>query len=451
MRTSKIDTSSEVESAQIALDYVMKHGAQSARITLNKGIQSSFSALDGNLENLQSTNDRSLYIQIVTSDRYGAYSTNRLQKNELEKFLKDALQTNNYLSADKCRKLPPKELCWNGEGEDLEQYDPFVMEMDPSKKKEIAFEVMEQIYGKNKKVISVNTEYGDMLDYQYMIDSQGFEGDSLQSNFTVSAECSLKGRTNARSEGWWYESALHYKNFKYDQCGKMALQRALDSLNPKKIAGGKFSMVVDNTCSSRLVSPIFSALNGTNIQQKNSFLANKLGKKIFSKKFILKDTPHVKGLSGSRYWDGDGLATKNLDIIDRGRINSFFINTYTANKMGIAPTVESPSVPRFSLEEFPAKYRNLSAKDMIKLLDKGIFVTGFNGGNCNGATGDYSYGIQGFYFEKGEILFPIKEMNISGNIVKLWKNIALIGNDARECSRWMIPSLAFTDIDFTGL
>ena len=97
------------------------------------------------------------------------------------------------------------------------------------------------------------------------------------------------------------------------------------------------------------------------------------------------------------------------------------------------------------------KPNNSPAKSIIKILDKGIFVTGFNGGNCNGATGDFSYGIQGFYFENGEILFPIKEMNISGNILKLWKNIALIGTDARTCSRWMIPSLAFTDVDFTGI
>lgn len=451
MITTKIDNRFEIESARYALDFVGRHGAQAARVTVNKGIQSSFSTLNGDLENLQSTNDRSLYIQLVTNDRYGAYSTNRFEKNELEKFLKDALETNKYLSADECRKLPAKELCWDGVGEDLEQYDPYVAEMDPAKKKEIAFEVMEQAYGKSKKIVSVGSEYGDMLDYQYMADSQGFEGDSLQSNFTVSVECSLKGRTNARSEGWWWESSLHFKDFDYANCGKNALNRAMASLNPKKIQSGKFTMVVENTCSSRLVSPIFSALNGTNIQQKNSFLANKLGKKIFPKKLSLIDTPHIKGLSGSRYWDGDGLATKNRAIIDKGHISTFFINTYTANKMGMQSTVESPSVPKFNLEDFPAKYRNLDAKSIIKILDKGIFVTGFNGGNCNGATGDFSYGIQGFYFENGEILFPIKEMNISGNILKLWKNIALIGNDARTCSRWMIPSLAFTDVDFTGI
>ncbi len=451
MRTNKIDNSFEVEAAQRALDTVMRLGAQACRITMNYGIQNSFSALDGNLENLQNANDRNLYIQIISNDRYGAYSTNRLNKEELEIFIKQAMQTNAYLTPDSFRTLPPKDLCWSGEGADLEQYDPYILTMDPQRKKEIAFEVMEEVYGKNKKIVSVNTEYGDMLEYQYMIDSQGFEGDSLQSNFTVSAECSVKGRGNARSEGWWYESSLDYKDFTFAGCGTKALERAVGKLNPKEHAGGKLNMVVDNISASRLVSPIFQALNGSNIQQRNSFLLNKEGEKVFSEKMTITDNPHWVGMSGSRYFDGDGLATRPMDIIRNGRVETYFINTYSANKMGVAPTVESASVPHFSLEEFEPQYRNLNHTDMIKILGKGILVTGFNGGNCNGLTGDYSYGIEGFYFENGEILFPVREMNISGNIVSLWQNLALVGNDARNCSRWLVPSLAFENVDFTGI
>lgn len=451
MRTDKIDNSFEIEAAQRALDTVMKLGAQACRITMNYGIQNSFSALDGNLENLQNANDRNLYIQIISNDRYGAYSTNRLNKEELKTFIKQAMQTNGYLTPDSCRTLPPQELCWKGEGEDLQQYDPYILQMDPQRKKEIAFEVMEEIYGTNKKIVSVNTEYGDMLEYQYMIDSQGFEGDSLQSNFTVSAECSVKGRGKARSEGWWYESSLHYKDFTFAGCGMKALERALGKLNPKEHAGGKMNMIVDNMSASRLVSPIFQALNGSNIQQRNSFLLNKQGEKVFSEKMTLVDNPHWVGMSGSRYFDGDGLATRPMDIIRNGRVETYFINTYSANKMEIAPTVESASVPYFSLEEFSPEYRNLNYTDMVKVMGTGILVTGFNGGNCNGLTGDFSYGIEGFYFENGEILFPVREMNISGNIVSLWQNLALVGNDARTCSRWLIPSLAFENVDFTGI
>ncbi len=451
MRTNKIDNKFEVESAQMALDMVMKQGAQACRITMNFGIQNSFSALDGKLENLQNANDRNLYIQIISNGRYGAYSTNRLNKEELEKFISQAMHTTSYLTPDECRTLPPKEICWFGNEDALEQYDPYIMEMPPQRKKEIAFEVMEEIYGKNKKIVSVNTEYGDMLEYQYMIDSQGFEGDTLQSNFTVSAECSVKGRGNARSEGWWYESALHYNKFNPAGCGTTALKRALDKLNPKDMEGGCMNMIVDNTCSSRVISPIFQALNGSNIQQQNSFLLNKKGEKVFSEKFTLKDNPHWRGMSGSRYFDGDGIATRPMDIIRNGVVQTYFINTYSANKMGCAPTVESASVPHFSLDEFPEEMRNLTHTEMMKIMDKGILVTGFNGGNCNGLTGDFSYGIEGFYFEGGEILFPVREMNISGNIVSLWRNLAMVGNDARTCSRWLIPSLAFENVEFTGI
>ena len=451
MKTGKIDNSFEVDAAQSALEMVMAQGAQACRITMNFGIQNSFSALDGKLENLQNANDRNLYIQIISNNKYGAYSTNRLNKDELQKFITEAIKTNSYLTPDGCRTLPPKEICWFGQEDNLNQYDPYIMEMPPERKREIAFEVMEEIYGKNKKIVSVNTEYGDMLEYQYMIDSQGFEGDNLQSNFTVSAECSVKGRGNARSEGWWYESALHYKDFNHKGCGLTALEKTLAKLNPKEKEGGKFNMIVDNTCSSRLISPIFQALNGSNIQQRNSFLMDKQGEKVFSEKFTLLDNPHWAAMSGSRYFDGDGIATKPMDIIRNGKVETYFINTYSANKMGIAPTVESASVPHFCMDEFPQELRNLSHTDMVKLMGKGILVTGFNGGNCNGLTGDFSYGIEGFWFEGGEILFPVREMNISGNIISLWRNLAMVGNDARKCSRWLIPSLAFENVDFTGI
>ncbi|MEG0518604.1 MAG: TldD/PmbA family protein [Bacteroidales bacterium] len=451
MITTKIDNKKELEIARQALDMVHKHGAQAGRISLNIGIQNSFSVLEEKLDRLQSANDRSLYIQIFVNGRYGAYSTNRLENRELSSFIKQAIEATKLLAPDTCRTLPSKELCYFGEGGDLEQFDPYILTMNPADKKAFAFEAAAEIYGSNKKLVSVSSEYGDVLDYQYMVDSQGFEGDSLQSSFTISVECSVKGRGDARPDGWWYECEMLYKNFSPKGCGKEALKRALGKLNPKKIESARMPMVVDRNCSSRLISPIISALSGSNIQQKNSFLIDSLGKKLFSDKMTFIDTPHQYGMTGSRYFDGDGLSTRPLTIIDKGVVNTYFINTYSANKMGIAPTIEGPSVPGFSLEDFPKEYRELTGEKMIPLIGRGIFVTGFNGGNCNIGTGDFSYGIEGFYFENGKILFPIKEMNITGNIIPLWTNLVFAGNDARHCTRWQIPALAFDSVDFTGL
>lgn len=451
MITDKIDHKNEIEIAREALDMAHRHGAQGGRISLNIGIQNSFSVLENKLDRLQSANDRSLYIQLFVDGRYGAYSTNRLEKKELDTFIKEAITATRLLAPDLCRQLPAKEVCYFGEGKDLGQFDPYILAMNPADKKDFAFKAAEEIFGTNKKLVSVNSEYGDVLDYQYMVDSNGFEGDSLQSSFTISVECSVKGGGDARPEGWWYESEMQFKNFSPQGCGKRALKRALDKLGPKKIESARMGMIVDRNCASRIISPVLNALNGANIHQKNSFLMDKLGKKVFPDKMVLIDTPHVYGMPGSRYFDGEGVATHPLTIVDKGVINTYFIDTYSANKMGTQPTVESPSIPRFNLDVFPVEYRDLSGEKMIPLMGRGIFITGFNGGNCNGGTGDFSYGVEGFYFENGEILFPVKEMNITGNIISLWHNLVFVGNDARHSTRWQIPALAFEGVDFTGL
>lgn len=441
----------ETEMARKALQAALKAGASQARISLNIGVQNSFSVLENRLDRLQMANDRSLYIQLFVNGRYGAYSTNRLEETEVEKFIRNAVSAVKRLSPDSCHTLPPSELYFKGPGKDLGQFDPYILEMDPAKKKELAFAAFEEIAGKDHRIISVDSEYGDTLEYQYMIDSQGFEGDSLQSGFTLSVECSVKGKGDARPEGWWYESSLTYADFHPAGCGRTALGRASAKLDPVKIASGKYNAIVENTCSSRLFAPIITALNGANIQQQNSFLAGTLGKKVFPEKLTVTDTPHVYGMAGSRYFDGEGIATRPMNIIEQGTINTYFLPTYYANKMETAPTVEGPSVPRITAGSPDESSAGPTLEQMIRQMNDGILITGFNGGNCNGTTGDFSYGIEGFRIENGEIRFPVKEMNITGNIVSLWNNLSLAGNDPRKCSRWQIPSLAFGEVDFSGL
>ena len=87
-----------------------------------------------------------------------------------------------------------------------------------------------------------------------------------------------------------------------------------------------------------------------------------------------------------------------------------------------------------------------SAESMIASCGHGLFVTGFNGGNCNGATGDFSYGIEGFVIENGELTAPFSEMIVTGNMLTLWKNLSKMGNDAPEFMAWSLPTMQFEDV-----
>ena len=226
--------------------------------------------------------------------------------------------------------------------------------------------------------------------------------------------------------------------------GTKALERVLRKIGQKKTKSGKYQMVVDNMNSAQLLSPILSALYGSSIQQKDSFLIDKLDQKLFSEKLTLFDKPHQPKTRGARYFDREGVATKESSIIDKGVLKTYFFDTYSANLMKTTPTLSSPSILMMEMGD-----RDVNG--LIADIDKGILITGFNGGNSNSTTGDFSYGVEGFLIENGKLTQPISEMNVTGNFIELWKNLKAIGNDTLNSSSWKIPSLAFDNVDFSGL
>jgi PmbA protein len=171
---------------------------------------------------------------------------------------------------------------------------------------------------------------------------------------------------------------------------------------------------------------------------------DKLNQEIGSNKFTLTDNPHLLQAFGARYFDNEGVATRHHSIFENGILQTYFIDTYHAKKMNVAPTIGSPSI--LTLQTGTKELEGLIAG-----VDHGILVTGFNGGNCNSSTGDFSYGVEGFLIERGELTIPISEMNITGNMLTLWHSLVETGNDSRLSSSWRIPSLVFEGVDFSGI
>ncbi len=438
------------DAALFALETAMKCGCKGARISLNVNTQNSFSVRDKKLDRLHSSTGSSLYIQLYSNDRYGSFSTNRIEKSELERFIEAGIEATSYLEKDICRGLPDKSLCYKNDKTPFNQNDDQYYSLTPEIKKKIAFDSANEILGKDERLLTVNTEFSDSLDYFYMVDSQGFCGETMQTYFSLNTECAVKGPSDARPEAWWYDASMFFNELKVTGVSEMVLKRALDRLNPKKKRTGKYNLVLENTVSSRLLTPIISALNGAAIQQNNSFLKDSAGKKIFSEKMFLIDDAHNPKAMGSRYFDGEGIATKPSEIISNGVINNYFINSYYSRKLGIPTTVEGPSVPLLKPSGSVTINPNIELKDILRVCGNGIFVTGFNGGNTNSSTGDFSFGVQGFYFENGTIIHPVKEMNITGNLIELWNNLIITGTDAKKSSRWLIPTIAFSSVSFSG-
>ena len=425
------------------MKYALDKGCSDSRVSINSRTGSSFEYRDTQIDKLEQSTESGMTIQLFVDGRFASYSTNRLNKKELERYIANGVEATRFLAKDEFRKLPQPERYYKGNGKGLDTYDNDVDKVSVDDKLALIKNTTAEIYGTDPRLISVTSGYGDVTSGSYMAASNGFEGESESTYFSLSAGASMKGDGDARPSDYWYDSSIFWNKMQKQGVGKTAYERTVRKLGQEKIASGIYPMLIDNTQITGMLSPIIAALNGNSIQQKNSFLIDKLGDSIASEKFTLIDDPHIPQARGARWFDGEGVATFKRTVIDKGVLRTYYIDTYSGAKLDMEPTVQAPSV-------LTCELGSKNFDQLLASMDKGIWVTGFNGGNSNSSTGDFSFGIEGFLIENGKTVKPINEMNITGNILTLWKNVIEIGNDPRLTSSWRMPSILFDAVSFSG-
>ena len=449
----------EIELARYCIEFAIKSGASAARLSLNKNVMDAYTILNGELDKVSHSADRSIYFYLYVDGRYGTFSTNRLEKKELEEFITQAIVMVRMLGEDQLRRLPDAERTAKDAitGLELGLCDPTYESFSSEERLERAKSMSRfKTYTPNEEytVLSEECEYAESSDDTLLIDSQGFEGRHRETSFNCFSEITIQDKEGTRYSGYWWEASPRREALQIDNCSEKALSRAAGQIGPQNRRSGRYKMVVDSTVASRLVSPILNALNASAIQQKMSFLEGSSGQKMFSEGLTICDLARTPGKAGSRMYDTEGVATLDRTIIDKGTVREYFVSTYMAGKTGFTPTIEDISrpclMPFVQGCDLAESKKDVSLKDILAICGNGIYVTGFNGGNCNPVTGDFSFGIEGFAFSKGKITHPVKEMLITGNMMTLWNSLVAAGNDARTSSRWQIPTLAFENVSFSA-
>ena len=450
MNTS-ILTPAEIDLARHCLGYARTMGADAVRITLTTSLLNLVGMLNGEVDKISHALDRSLQLQLFVGERYGAFSSNRLEREELETFIREAIGTVKMLEADKFRSLPaPERLATDAlSGRELKLYDPCYETLTAQRRREIAQASAgwAQLSAPREgwRLIAEEGEYSDSVFDSLTLDSQGLCARHTETSFEIAYESTVEDSEGNHLSSYWWDAAPYLGDLQWKDCARKACERAAAQIGPGRITSGKYSLVVDTECAAKLLTPVLGALGGFSIQQKNSFLEGKLGQKVFPENLSVWDLPRTVGDTGCRLFDSEGVATREMPIIEKGVVKTYFLNTYIARKMGMQPTVEDATRVKV-LPSGGCRTR----EDLLEKVKEGILVTGFNGGNSNPATGNFSYGIEGFLIRDGKIGRPVRELLITGNFLSLWGNLVATADDARPCLSKLIPSLAFAQVDVSA-
>lgn len=462
-------TEKELQFVREALELARQAGAQKARATLSKSEEDLVATLDGEVDRVTHCADRSLSLALFVDGRFGSYSTNKLERTALEGFIRRAVAATRMVAGDPCRDLPDPARCCRDAvtGDELGLVDPSRDTLTPADRQQVALDAsvfaasfrgsqppgeaaavstaQAKTENTDYQIISEEGEYSDSIYETVVMDTNGLCCAHSETSFDYGVEITVES-DGEKYSGYWWDASSHRSELDAAACGRAALARAVAQIGSEPAPSGRYTAVIDAEMASKMVSPLLRALSGYSIQQNNSFLMDSLGQQRFPEGLTILDVPRIPGQTCSKYFDSEGVATAEAPIIERGVVREYFINTYMANKMGMAPTIEDATRPKV----LPWPEAGLDRDAILRRCGSGILVTDFNGGNSNPVTGDFSYGIEGYLFEEGRIVRPVSGMLMTGNFLELWSRLVAAGDDARPCQTKLVPTLAFAEVDFSG-
>ena len=337
------------KSVQMALDA----GASAVMVSLDKAKTEIYALLDGEIDNIRQTGDRSLTFNIYADGKYGTFSTNRFEEESLRDFLCKAVETVRMLVADPFRGLPDKKdlatdavngdemgLCWYG-------YDSVSRDekLEMAKRVSVFGEFSAPSSDRNWRVVSEEVEYNNTLSDTYLISSDGCRCRQTETSFEVSSQVTVEDNEGNKYTGLWWDYDVSPEKVLTSECGHKAVEMAVMQIAPVNADKGKYTMVVSRLVSGRLLQPVLNALSSLSVYQKSSFLVDALGKQVFSKGLNVMDMPLEKGKSGAILFETDGRACRNREIITDGVVKENFTSIYMSRKLGIPPTSSCPNRP----------------------------------------------------------------------------------------------------------
>jgi PmbA protein len=429
--------------ARDAVQSSLRAGADDAVASVSWGRSVEFKWRDRKLEKVQEDTSRALGIALYVDGRYSVHSTNDLDSERLSRFVADAVDLSRALEPDEYRKITPPELYEGRSEAALDLVDPSLAELSREQRIQWCRD-MEAESIDHADVVSTTTGVGDSYGVAALCSSNGFEGVREGTSVAYGAEVTLREGENRRPEAWWWVGANHREGLPEPAAvGREALRRGLARLGSTRGPSKRTVMVVDRESCASLLGRLLGALSAGSIQQKRSFLADKMGEQIASGGLSISDEPLLPRAGGSRLFDSEGIAARPMSVLEDGVLKSFYVDTYYGRKLGMAPTTGSSSNIIVGLGE-------MDADGLMAEVGEGIYVTSWLGGNADGTTGDFSFGVRGHLIEGGKLGAPVEEMNVSGNFLDLFSRLALVGNDPVPWSSYRVPTLVFEDVQFSG-
>lgn len=289
---------------------------------------------------------------------------------------------------------------------------------------------------KDERVKSTRILYSDIsIDFHY---ENSFGSDSSYSLSKSGIALSCIALENGEME-MGYRSHFNLGGFEvveenYERLAEEAKKVALELLHARRGPKGRVSVIMDQELAGVFIhEAVGHAVEADLVIEGNSKFEGMLGKEVASPLVTIVDDPNERAY-GFYPVDDEGARARRRVLIENGVLKSFLHSRLTSGKLGGEPgnaRAQWNSVPLVRMSNTFMLPGEMSREELFEGFT-GVYLLGSRGGQVSTADGIFQFNAErGYFLENGEILYPIKNSSISGEMIELLKNVEALSDDLK--------------------
>jgi PmbA protein len=417
------------EIANEIIHQAQQEGASDAQVELSESITTDIEVLNQEIENFETSHENQLLLTVYMGHKKGHIGISSIKLENSREIIRQALDIAKYTEEDSANGLLEKEYIVTSLHEDLQLYAPY-----PINNSELIMQTkeLEQIALDMEALISASDGASTALTrYNFVTaNSNGLNHGYQTSRYSKSLSLIGKNAQGMQTD-YWYSSSRVFTNLSTnDELAKKTVSRIKRRLNSASYTSGKPAVIFESTIAKSIIGSLIGALSGGSLYRKLSFLNDSLGQQILPDWFNMYEDPFVVNGLASCYFDNEGSTVARRTIIEAGKVQGYFLSSYTARKMNMRSTGNAGG----SHNIYVTPNHRGDLESLAREMQNGLIIIETIGHGLNMVTGDYSVGASALVVINGEISHFTDNLTIAGNMRKILQQIALISDDTEFSS-----------------
>ena len=427
-----------------------KKGIEDLQVYFNDSNEFDIAAFKGELDKYTIASTQKLSVKGIYEGKMGTVTTEVLTDDVID-FLVDSI-----ISSAITIESEDEVFIYEGDKEYKKiegLYNESIYDISAKQKIEDALELEKKIIEKDKRIIMVQTYYGEGSNKVRIRNSKGLNLEKLVNDAMIGAQVIANDGKDQRSS-FEYIRSNDYADFDYEALASLAAKKAVALLGATPCESGEYEILLSKEASASLLMPHVSMFSAESVQKNISLLKGKVGEVVGSSLVTVVDDPFMKKSAKSGAFDDEGVATSYKELIKDGVLTGFMHNLKTAKKDNIKSTGNGFIGRGISPTNFYIKPGEYKYDDAVKSMKKGIVITDLAGthAGANPISGDFSLQASGFLVENGEIIRPVALITVAGNYLDLLKDVTQVCDDLKFNFGYVgSPSLLVKSLMISGL